>query len=114
MIELSVNQLWRHGPEWLGTKLISQEDTDSVSMLEECATEMNVNSQPSHNLLTPNAKQTIHCGDNGLPQLQDPVTITTSDSVCSQSCEEIQGWLYRTYLLYSTLTTKELSRSERQ
>ena len=39
-------------------------------------------------------------GDNGLPELQHPVMITKSDGVCSQSREEIQGWLYHTCLLY--------------
>ena len=59
LIELLVNQLWRHGPEWLGMKLISQDETDLVSVPEECAMEMKVKSQSSHNLLAPNPKQTV-------------------------------------------------------
>lgn len=56
LLELSVNQLWHHGPEWLGTKLTSQDESDSVSMPEECAMEMKAKSQPSHNLLAPNPR----------------------------------------------------------
>ena len=59
VLELLVRQLWRNGPEWLGTKLTSPEEIDSANMPEECASEMKVKSQRIHNLLIPNSKSII-------------------------------------------------------
>ena len=50
-LELSVNQLWRNGPEWLKTNIAFQEKQELFVMPEECATELRAKSQTAHNLL---------------------------------------------------------------
>ena len=61
-----------------------------MNMLDECAMEMKAKGQLSQS--TSPHSEADYRGDNGLPELQHPVTISKSDGICSQSCEEIQGW----------------------
>lgn len=72
-LELSVNLLWRKGPEWLSDKLDNEEQMDE--MPEGCATEMKAaNRKSTHGLLTTNPssglRQILKCEDySSLPKL---------------------------------------------
>lgn len=109
LLELSVNQLWRHGPEWLGTKLTSQGETD---MPEECAMEMKVKSQPSHSLVAPNPKPTI----GEIMDCRKYSTLSRLLRVMAYVLRAVKRFKEgSTELTYcTTLTTEELSASERQ
>ena len=112
LLELSVNQLWRHGPEWLGTKLISQDETDSVSMPEECAMEMKAKSQPSHSLLAPNPKRTV----GEIMDYRNYSTLSQLLRVTAYVLRVVKRFKAGSTALTccTTLTTEELSDSETQ
>ena len=112
LLELSVNQLWRHGPEWLGTKLTSQDESDSGSMPEECAMEMKAKSQPSHNLLAPNPKQTV----GEIMDCWNYSTLSRLLRVTAYVLRAVKRFKdgFTAPTCCTTLTTKELSDSERQ
>ena len=57
-LELSVSKLWHHGPEWLSTAMLSQHETRTSTMPEECASEMK---KTIHTLLTTETKGNIDC-----------------------------------------------------
>ena len=59
LLELSVNRLWRYGPERLNASMAPQEEPDSVNMPKECAAEVRAKSQPAHNLLAPDSRPTM-------------------------------------------------------
>ena len=50
-LELSVNQLWRQGPDWLGMDL-PWTDSEPACMPEECAVELKISGPQSLNLVT--------------------------------------------------------------
>ena len=50
-LELSVNQLWRQGPDWLGMDL-PWTDSEPTCMPEECAVELKISGPQSLNLVT--------------------------------------------------------------
>ena len=47
--ELSVSRLWHHGPNWLPVAISSQPEVETITMPEECASEMK---RTTHTLLT--------------------------------------------------------------
>ena len=51
MAELSVNLLWRTGPEWLETEAPLDPDTESLPMPEPCSLELKATCKKSHTLL---------------------------------------------------------------
>ena len=55
-LELSVSKLWHHGPEWLSTALLSQHETSTLTMPEECVSEIK---KTIHTLLTTETKGNI-------------------------------------------------------
>ena len=112
LIKWSVNQLWHHGPEWLGTKLISQDETDSVSMPEECATEIKAKNQPSHSLLIPNPKHTV----GEIMDYRNFSTLSQLPRVTAYVLRAVKRFNAgsTTLTCCTTLTTEELSDSERQ
>ena len=59
MMELSVSQLWRMGPEWLGLGAPVHSDGESFSMPKSCLQELKSTSKSSHNLLAVEEKPTI-------------------------------------------------------
>lgn len=67
LLELSVNRLWRSGPEWIKAGMSLIEESGSVNMPDECATKMRTKSQSTHSLLAPNCKpamgEIIDCKD---------------------------------------------------
>jgi len=59
MVELSVSQLWRSGPEWLGLNAPVYLDVESSIMPEPCSLELKSASKSSHSLLVVQNKPTI-------------------------------------------------------
>ena len=51
MVELSINQMWRSGPEWLELD-VPVNSSDSVPMPESSSQELKLKAIPSHNSLT--------------------------------------------------------------
>ena len=111
LLELSVNQLWRNGPEWLGNRLTPQEETDVVDMPEECATEMKAKSQTAHSLLAPNSKPTV----GEIMDCKDYSTISRLLRVTAYVLRAIKRFKAGSSMVnHSTvLTTEELADSER-
>ena len=68
MIELSVSQLWRSGPEWLRSN-VPVHSVDSQPMPESCYRELKPKAIHSHNLLAAEKTNTIgnmmRCEDYG-------------------------------------------------
>ena len=66
-LELSVSQLWRAGPEWLGMDIPVSSDIDSLPMPTLCLPELKSSSKPSHNLLvierSPHVEDVMSCSD---------------------------------------------------
>ena len=74
-LELSVNQLWRSGPEWLIDKAnVNDPNQDETSVMsEECAAELKKTKKTStHNLLGPgNSCELINGEDySSMPRLR--------------------------------------------
>ena len=59
VMKLSVSQLWRIGPQWLGLDPPFHSDLESTPMPEPCSQELKSASKPSHNLLAIERKSTI-------------------------------------------------------
>ena len=51
-LEVSVNQLWRRGPDWLYTGLEPRVDAEPLSMPEECSLELKAKAVPLLTLVT--------------------------------------------------------------
>ena len=52
MVELSVNHMWRTGPDWLSMEVSIGSDVEPSAMPEQCSQELNSSSKLSHNLVT--------------------------------------------------------------
>ena len=67
ILELTVSQLWRVGPEWLCLDIPVSSDTESTPMPEQCLPELKASSKLSHNLLAierrPDVGGVISCAD---------------------------------------------------
>ena len=74
ILELSVSQLWRVGPEWLPADSPISSDIECMPMPEQCLPELKASSKLSHNLLTiersPHVEEVMSCADfSSLPRL---------------------------------------------
>lgn len=67
MLELSVNRLWRKGPEWLVSDASDVCDPEPIPMSEQCLQELKTSSRPSHTLVAvegkPNIGEVMSCTD---------------------------------------------------
>lgn len=59
VLELSVNQLWRQGPEWLLTGSEHFEEPQSTVMPEKCVQELKSSTKVSHSMLTVERPATV-------------------------------------------------------
>ena len=96
MMELSVSQLWRSGPEWLHLDVPIRLN-DSPPMPESCSQELKSKTKPSHTLLAADETSTVgsvmHCEDFG--DLQKLFRVTAyilkqwNNSRSRGACEQI-------------------------
>ena len=88
-LELSVNQLWRNGPDWLKDSTDDKDDTENepLDIPEECATEESEQGSP---YLAHDRKASGTGMSDELPRLQHCATPAESNSLCTQSSEGIQ------------------------
>ena len=74
LIDLSLHQLWRRGPEWLTVAVPVHDMQVPLAMPEECAKEMKASRPPAHSLLVmetePRVGKILNCEDYGsMPHL---------------------------------------------
>ena len=70
LLQLSGNELWHSGPDWLHASTSSEEEPQPSNMPEECLAEMKANpTQPVHSLMAaeqiPTLGKVIDCGKHG-------------------------------------------------
>ena len=87
LLQLSGNELWHSGPDWLHASTSSEEEPQPSNMPEECVAEMKAKpTQPVHSLMAaeqiPTLGKVIDCGKHG--------TIAQSNCICSQGSEDLQ------------------------
>ena len=119
-LELSVNQLWQNGPEWLKDSTDDREDTEqALDMPEECATEMKAKRQnkAADSLLTtdrpPRPEGAMDCrGYSTMLRLQR-VTAYVFRAVKAFKKLERQRTTHSTVRKPPVLTTMELAEAER-
>lgn len=120
-LELSVNQLWRNGPDWLKDSTDDKEDTENepLDIPEECAAEMKAKSQSkaAHSLLTTERPP----GPGGVMNSQDYSTVLRLQRVTAYVLRAVKAFkkLERPHTTPSTvskppvLTAVELAEAER-